>query len=699
MDPDILKELWSEFIIAKQPSGRQYAKDIRQHYDSGTTEPGSVYIEYYDIDRFGQGLADAVMNDHDEAIAVAHRVARSYGGKKAEDNLTLRIWHLPDGYVALPGDLKSHDIGKFLRFRGNICSADMPKDEISSPLFECVKCKCVSFGSAKDFEKIFSPVDCPKEQGGCGRLNGNTRFNFLVELSGKTTAQFFQLEEVQVPGMERQPVTILCYAKGDIAKVWTQDDVIINGVVRSHHKRKGNEYEKRGTIYIEVVSIECQEAIQLDMTPDEFEWLMRLVQRPDYMEFLDNIICPRLKGLQYEKRSCFFLAFGGRGFYYDDTGGLRQFRRGNYHVAIFGDKSTGKSVLGKWIVMISPIGKYHSCENNTKTGLTFGTYKNDVTGETRVRQGVVAMANGGVANIDELDKAEKNHQEALHEPLEDQLITLGKGDVQRGTMMARTAVIALGNPKFGAVSDNLDPFEQFNITPSLYSRFAFTWLVKEIVSEQHDNEILPHLIHHASGNANKRTVEDEEKKLPDPLTCTSIPTYMIKKWVYYAKKNIDPEIRPDIEDFMVKAAKSIRSLGYDTRTATISFRQVSDIVLVSEAVARSRLHHQVEIDDCRIAIDMLMQCYNRLIKDANGTLNVNLIEYGVPLAMRDRLRYILDVLDNLQFHYKGGVPLEKIRELTQAKGISDEVLFADINRLKKEKALWENTPGTYKRGE
>ncbi|MFX0080199.1 MAG: LAGLIDADG family homing endonuclease [Candidatus Hodarchaeota archaeon] len=78
------------------------------------------------------------------------------------------------------------------------------------------------------------------------------------------------------------------------------------------------------------------------------------------------------------------------------------------------------SEILKGSVGVSPRGLYTSGKGSTGVGLTAAVIKESDTGQMNLEAGVVVLANGGVAAIDEFDKMDTADRSALHEAMEQQ---------------------------------------------------------------------------------------------------------------------------------------------------------------------------------------------------------------------------------------------------------------------------------------
>jgi replicative DNA helicase Mcm len=95
--------------------------------------------------------------------------------------------------------------------------------------------------------------------------------------------------------------------------------------------------------------------------------------------------------------------------------------RGDIHALIVGDPGTAKSQLLRYVSEVAPRAIYTSGKGATAAGLTAAAVKDDFAGGRWVLEaGMLVLADGGMAVIDELDKMSPEDRSAMHEALEQQ---------------------------------------------------------------------------------------------------------------------------------------------------------------------------------------------------------------------------------------------------------------------------------------
>ena len=98
-------------------------------------------------------------------------------------------------------------------------------------------------------------------------------------------------------------------------------------------------------------------------------------------------------------------------------------RRSNSHVLLVGDPGLGKSQLLRAAAAASPHGIFVNSMSSTSAGLTVSVSKDVVTNDMALEAGALALADGGVCCLDELDNMRSEHKTLL-EVMEQQEVRL-----------------------------------------------------------------------------------------------------------------------------------------------------------------------------------------------------------------------------------------------------------------------------------
>ncbi|MEW5955726.1 MAG: LAGLIDADG family homing endonuclease, partial [Candidatus Micrarchaeota archaeon] len=130
--------------------------------------------------------------------------------------------------------------------------------------------------------------------------------------------------------------------------------------------------------------------------------------------------------------------------------------------------NTSKSTLLSYVSRLAPKCIMVGGKSASSVGLTASAEKDEVSGGWILKAGAMVLANGGMVCVDELDKMDDEDRAAMHQALEQQVISVAKAGII-SQFQARTAVLAAANPKYGRFDPNALPAQQFELSPTLLS--------------------------------------------------------------------------------------------------------------------------------------------------------------------------------------------------------------------------------------
>jgi len=178
--------------------------------------------------------------------------------------------------------------------------------------------------------------------------------------------------------------------------------------------------------------------------------------------------------------------------------------RSDIHLLLIGDPGVAKSRLLQYVNQIAPKSIYVSGKGTTGAGLTATAEKDELAeGAWTLKAGALVLAGGGIACIDEFDKMEKEDRAAMHEAMEQQTISVAKAGIV-ARFKCNTAILAAANPKFSRFDTYKQLGEQFDIPPTLISRFDLIFPLQDIVDRETDRKIADHMLKmHKMGDEQK----------------------------------------------------------------------------------------------------------------------------------------------------------------------------------------------------
>jgi replicative DNA helicase Mcm len=339
---------------------------------------------------------------------------------------------------------------------------------------------------------------------------------------------------------------------------------------------------------------------------------------------------------------------------------------------------------------IAPKSIYVSGKSTSGVGLTASAEKDEFGGWT-LKAGALVLASGGLAAIDEFNLIDKEEQAALHEAMESQSISIAKAGIV-ARFKSKTAILAAANPKFGRFDPNTLPAEQFDISPTLLSRFDLIFPIKDILDEERDRKLAAFIL-----ESHKRGIEEEKETKKEREKEKGITTDFLRKYIAYARKNIKPVLTPEaskvIEDFYA----DLRKLGESQKSIPITPRQLEGLVRLSEASAKARLSNRVEVEDAERAIRLQKYVLEQMALDrGTGKIDIDLLYIGVPRSKQEKYTEILKIVKDLSATEEKGVPISEIIRAASERKIDEETTKKIIDEFLRKGDLYEPRPGYVK---
>jgi DNA replication licensing factor MCM4 len=175
--------------------------------------------------------------------------------------------------------------------------------------------------------------------------------------------------------------------------------------------------------------------------------------------------------------------------------------------------------------------------------------------------------------------------------MEQQTVSIAKAGII-AQLNARTSILAASNPIDSRYNPKIPVTKNINLPPSLLSRFDLIYLVLDIPERKKDIRLAEHLI-------SLYWKEDEQKSRSENF----IDDKMFEQYIAYSRKNFNPQIKNEAANELINQYMKMRNLGrsYGRKTITATPRTLESIISLSEALARIRHSHRVEIKDVKEA--------------------------------------------------------------------------------------------------
>jgi replicative DNA helicase Mcm len=663
-------------------------------------EQRSLEVRFSAIEETDTALADLLLENPEEVIDAGMRAMRELlpvAGPEAE-RLRLRVLGLPSTAHRVIRAIRETDLNHFIALDSIVRKASEVRPQIKDAVFSCLACRTEIHEPQDAGSPIFrEPPECYTAQGGCGKPQGRTRFRLLTERSTYLDAQRIEIQEnpeTLKGGAHPQGLTVLL-TEDLTGQVIPGNRVIVSGVLKSLQRASasrggvvrsttfdlvllGNSLEYKKLEYDEIVVSEDEERLILKFRGD-----------PRVVDKVVLSLAPTIKGMEEEKEAIALQLFGGVEKRQPD--GIRI--RGDIHVLLVGDPATAKSQLLRYIADVAPRGIYTSGKGATAAGLTAAAVKDDWGGgRWSLEAGMLVLADGGMAAVDELDKMTPEDRSAMHEVLEQQTVSIAKAGIT-ATLNARCPVLAAANPKWGRFTRDRTITEQIDLPPTLLSRFDVIFSIRDEPEQARDRLLASRiLVEHQEGEA--RAVGGAASPAV-PSSGAPFPPDFLRKYVAYARRHIRPvltnEARQAIEDFYV----SVRKQGEDPDAPVpITTRQLEALVRLSEASARARLSTSVSVEDAQRAI-RVVQGFLQRVSTVEGRLDIDAVATGVPHNQRQRVESLLDAMRTLQERH-GSFTLEQVQEEAQTRGMEAARVEPLFQYLRSQGEIFEPSPGSWK---
>ncbi|MEM0148749.1 MAG: minichromosome maintenance protein MCM [Candidatus Micrarchaeaceae archaeon] len=644
----------------------------------------SVLIDIKDLQKFDIDLANELVNNPDATIAAANSAIASMNPQsEAKEPVYARFFGTERDDMLIQ-NIGSRHIGKLLTIDSLVVKRSEIIPKVRIGLFKCSFCGATVKVAIENNEV---PETCPQ----CKRKS-------LKQIN--EGSEFTDMQRIAV----QDPLEKL---KGGMPtwqlEIWLSDDMVntlipgdraaITGILRIRPRYSFRKKEEKSlfTMFFDAVSIvpKQKEFAEIEVSAEEEKEILELAKDPHIIEKITASISPSIYGHEEIKRALAFQLFGGTPGKTLIDGGII---RSDIHILLIGDPGSAKTRLLQAVSGIVPKGIYVSGKAATSAGLTASAERDEFSeGGWTLRAGALVLGSGGEVSIDEFDKISDEDKSSLLEALESQTISIAKAGIV-AKFSAKASVLAAANPKFGRFDTNMYPAEQFDIPPTLLSRFDLIFPIMDVLDEEHDKKIAEHiLIQHEAAGAKILEIEGYEQIAEPP-----IPQDLLRKYIAYAKQHIKPlltsEASKKIEEFYI----SLRKLGIKQGAVPITPRQIEGLVRLAEASAKARLSEKVEESDAENAISLVEYMLRTLAVDRGGRFDIDTLITGMPREKVKKINAIIEIIKKLEEEEGGGAKIGSVLDEAEKNGIDRATATRYINELERSGDIYTPKPGVIK---
>ncbi|MGC9190363.1 MAG: minichromosome maintenance protein MCM, partial [Candidatus Micrarchaeia archaeon] len=610
----------------------------------------SLRVDFKDLSKFDPEIASELIQNPDHIIEAANAALRD---KLSDIDMKDKEPHVrfygQNINTPLVQDIGSNYIGKMVLLDSLVVKRSEINPKVKMGFYKCTYCGA-TYKIRIDRDEV--PEICEQ----CKRKS-------LKQVTEES--QFINLQKLAI----QDPLEKL---HGNVPtwqlEVWTEDDLVnivipgdrveITGILRIRPRRniRGKLEKNLYTMFLDAVSISTKEKefTDIPISQEEERQINELAKSPTIFESIVKSIVPSIYGYDEIKQAVALELFGGTpGKTLVDGGVIRS----DIHILLIGDPGSAKTRILQAVSRLVPKGIYVSGKSITGGGMTAVAERDEFSeGGWTLKAGALVLGSGGVVAIDEFDKVGDEDRAALHEALESQTISVAKAGIV-ATFSAKAAVLAAANPKFGRFDPNVYPAEQFDIPPTLLSRFDLIFPIKDVMDEELDKNIAKHiLMQHEAAGARIAEIEDYKQVESAP-----IESELLRKYIAYARKHIYPRLTDEaaarIQDYYIE----LRRIGARKGAPTITARQIEGLIRLAEASAKSRLSNIVEVSDAERAINLTEYMLKTLAVDRSGRRDIDAILTGMPREKVDKINAIMSIIKKLE-ESEGTAKMQRVLE-------------------------------------
>jgi replicative DNA helicase Mcm len=299
----------------------------------------------------------------------------------------------------------------------------------------------------------------------------------------------------------------------------------------------------------------------------------------------------------------------------------------------------------QYVTELAPKSVYVSGKSVSAVGLTASAERDELAdGGWTLKAGALVLSSGGIASIDEFDKISDDDRGALHEVMESGTISIAKAGIV-ATMRSKTAILAAANPKFGRFDTDRPLADQFNIPPTLLSRFDLVYPMIDAPDEEKDAHIAERILR-THQEASKGNVTVEQSRVVDSDV---IPNSLLKKYIAYSRQHIRPIITENTMDKLQQYYLKMRERGKQFGRVSITARQLEALIRLTEASAKARLSGSTDENDAIRSVKLMNWMMKRLAMDKEtGSFDIDTITTGRPRSQYEKFIIILDIIKHEQ---------------------------------------------------
>lgn len=651
----------------------------------------SLAVDYAELERFDAALADLLVRQPDTLISAAEQAlvsSQEVSFKTAHPDVAfephVRFFNLPDTGL-LVQDIGARNIREMINVKGVVTKRAEIKHKVKIAVYKCQMCDATVKVPTTRSSVVPQVCDSCKRRA----LKLEEDESYFVDMQWGQVQELLERLKGGAPA-----ATINILFEDDLVNSTTPGETVeITAVMRIHPETKGKGKTDSAQIYqryLDVIHIQKtqKEFDELDTTKEEEQEIREFAKDPHLYDKIRESVSPGIYGHDEVKEALALQLFGGTKDKHMAGGAPI---RDDIHILLIGDPGAAKTRFLQSMCTVAPKAIYVSGKSVTGVGLTASAEKDELgDGGWTLKAGALVIASGGIAGVDEFDKIDDNERAAMHEVMESQTVSVAKAGIV-ARFKAKTGILAAANPKYSRFDENKLPGEQFNIPPTILSRFDLIFPILDVMDTVKDSRLAEYML-----STHRSAAEHGESRIKSGEVPT-VPVEFLRKYVSYARRTIKPilsqEASDKIKDFYVK----LREKGKADRAVPITPRQIEGLIRMSEASAKIRLSSVVEAYDAERAIRLTEYVLSQVSTDrATGKVDIDILATGRPRsAQLDKINAVLGIVKKLQ-QQLGAAEIVRVLEEAGGEGIDEVTGRRIIDDLIYRSELYKVRPGFVK---
>jgi len=335
-------------------------------------------------------------------------------------------------------------------------------------------------------------------------------------------------------------------------------------------------------------------------------------------------------------------------------------------------------------VALAPKSMYVSGKSVSGVGLTASAEKDELgDGGWTLKAGALVLASGGVGAIDKFDKIDDEDRASLHEVMESQTVSIAKAGIV-AKFKAKTAIIAAANPKHGRFNQTKNLADQFDVPPSLLSRFDLLFPILDVLDEEKDLNLAEHILS-SHIEAARGIFSGEDENVMDKE--------ILRKYIAYARRYVHPVLTDSAKDRIKEFYLDLRRRGKSSGSVPITPRYLEGLVRLAEAHAKMRLSETVELADAQVSVGLLDYVLKKVLTDQEtGRFDVDIITSGRSRSQVEKIETLLDIIRE-KTREQEAVPRQEVLDDAEAAGLDIGAAKRILTELMRKGEVYEKEPG------